>query len=147
MELIFMLLALIAGACAPIQAGINSQLRYATGDPLLAALISFSVGTLALAAYSIAARVQLPPTRTFLDLPLWLWTGGVLGAFLVAVSIILVPKLGAATLMALMITGQMSLSVVLDHFGLIGYTLHPISGWRLVGVVMLVTGVVIIKRF
>jgi len=147
MEIIYILLALIAGTCAPVQAGINSQLRYATGDPLLAALISFSVGTIALAAYSLAARIQIPPFRAFLDLPWWLWTGGVLGAFLVAVTIILVPKLGAATLMALMITGQMAMSLVLDQYGLVGYQLHPTSVWRLVGVAMLVAGVVMIKRF
>jgi transporter family-2 protein len=147
MELVYIVLALVAGACAPTQAGINSQLRLWTQDPVFAAMISFLVGTLSLMAYVLVLRVPWPSLKTVPDLPLWIWSGGVLGAFLVAVSIVLAPKIGAATLMALMIAGQMGSSIILDHYGLVGYEIHPASAWRLVGVVLVVLGVVLIKRF
>lgn len=147
MELVYMLVALVAGACAPTQAGINSQLRLWTQDPVFAAMISFAVGTLVLVAYVVVLRVPWPPLKTVPELPLWMWSGGVLGAFLVVVSILLAPEIGAANLMAFMITGQMVAGIVLDHFGLIGYEIHPTNIWRLIGVVLLVAGVVLIKKF
>lgn len=147
MELFHSVLAVIAGALGPVQAGINAQLRVWTRDPILAALISFAVGTLALLGYVIAFRVNWPPLHTAGTLPWWAWTGGMLGAFFVAVSIVLVPKLGAATLMALMISGQLLSGIILDHFGLVGYEVRELNIWRLLGVAMLVTGVILIKRF
>ena len=147
MELLFLLLALIAGACAPTQAGINAQLRLWTGDPVSAAMISFAVGTLSLFVYALVLRIPWPPVRTAGELPWWMWAGGCLGAFLVAVTIMLVPKLGAATMMAFMIAGQMLAGLVLDHYGLVGYELRPVNEWKVVGAILLVAGVVIIKRF
>ncbi len=146
-SLFFLLLALAAGACAPTQAGINSQLRVFTGDPTLAALISFAVGTLSLLICCLVLRIPWPAAQTLSHLPWWMWTGGCMGAFLVFVSIILAPKLGAATTLAFMIAGQMFMSLVLDNYGLIGFPEHPTSLWRFVGVVLLVVGVVMIRRF
>jgi bacterial/archaeal transporter family-2 protein len=147
MELVYCLLALLAGACAPTQAGINSQLRLWTGDPVMAAMISFAVGTLALLAYSVVLRIPWPDLGSASELPWWIWTGGFLGAFLVAVTVILVPHLGAATLMAFMITGQMFMSLILDNYGLVGFEPRPFSLWRIVGTILLVTGVILIKKF
>jgi transporter family-2 protein len=147
MDLVYILIALIAGACAPTQAGINSQLRIWTHDPVLAAMISFLVGTLALAVYVLVLRVPFPPIKTAAELPVWMWSGGFLGAFLVVVSIVLAPKIGAANLMAFMIAGQMVSGIFLDHFGLVGYEIHPTNVWRLVGVALLVAGVILIKKF
>ncbi len=147
MELVYLLVALVAGACAPTQAGINAQLRLWTQDPVFASMISFSVGTLVLVAYVVILRVPWPPLKTAPELPLWIWSGGILGAFLVVVSIVLAPKIGAANLMAFMIAGQMVAGMVLDQFGLIGYEIHPTSVRRLIGVILLVAGVVLIKKF
>jgi bacterial/archaeal transporter family-2 protein len=148
MELLFYaLLALAAGACAPTQAGVNAQLRVIAGDPVLAAFISFAVGTLSLLVCTLALRVPWPAFHTFSQLPWWMWTGGCLGAFLVFVSIILAPKLGAANTLAFIIAGQMLTSVILDNYGLIGFPVHPTTLWRLVGVGLLVAGVIMIERF
>jgi len=147
MELLYILIAIFAGSCAPTQAGINSRLSVAVGSTILAALISFAVGTLALAAYSTILRIPWPQAKALQGLPWWLWTGGCLGAFFVAVTIFLVPKLGAATLMATVIAGQMSASIFLDHYGLLGYPVHPASAWRLLGVALIVGGVTLIRRF
>lgn len=147
MEFYYIILALIAGACAPTQAGINSQLGSVMGTPSLAAMISFMIGALGLTAYVLVAGVSWPPIRTFTEIPWWMWTGGLMGAFLVFVSIILAPKLGAATTLGLMIAGQMLTSLVLDHFGIVGYEEHPTNIWRITGVCLLLAGVVLIKKF
>jgi len=147
MEFLHIIIAIIAGSCAPTQAGINSRLSMVAGSTVLAALISFAVGTLTLAAYSAILRIPWPQTKALQSLPWWIWTGGCLGAFFVAVTIFLVPKLWAATLMAAVIAGQMVASICLDHYGLLGYPLHPASAWRLLGVALIVGGVLLIRRF
>jgi bacterial/archaeal transporter family-2 protein len=147
MELLYCLVALIAGACAPTQAGINAELRLWTGDPVFAAMISFAVGTLALSAYVALFRIPWPQLGTATALPWWIWTGGFLGAFLVAVTVIVAPKLGAATTMGFMVSGQMLAGLFLDHHGLVGYDTHPVNIWRLLGACMVVGGAILIKKY
>ncbi len=147
MDVYYVILALIAGACAPTQAGINSQLGSITGDPSIAAMISFMVGAIGLTTYVVVTGVPWPSIRIFGEVPWWMWTGGLLGAFLVFVSIVLAPKLGATATLGLIVAGQMIVSVVLDHFGLIGYEEHPTNIWRILGVILLLVGVVLIKKF
>jgi transporter family-2 protein len=145
MEFVYIILALIAGTCAPTQAGINSRLSMETNSHVLAALISFLVGTIALWIYSTMLRIAWPESHVLSGLPWWIWTGGVLGAFFVAVTIFLAPKLGATTLMASLIAGQMIASLFLDHYGLLGFPLHATSLWRLGGAGLIVAGVMIIR--
>lgn len=140
-------LALVAGTCIPTQAGINARLSLWARSPVLAAGISFLVGTLALAGYLLASRFPLPPLRSAAEQPWWLWSGGVLGAFFVAVTIYLAPRLGAANMLAWVLTGQMTAAMFLDHFGLLGYPLHPFSAGRAAGVLLLVAGVLMIRIF
>ena len=64
-----------------------------------------------------------------------------------AATVILVPKLGAALTFALIIAGQMVISVILDHFGLIGLPVKVLSAGRVIGIVLLVVGVVLIRKF
>jgi transporter family-2 protein len=143
--MLYIVLAIAAGFCLPTQAGINSRLNLWTQSPILAAAISFAVGTLALFTYVIILRVPLPSMSSLKQYPWWIWSGGFLGAFLVASTIILAPRLGAASMLALIVSGQMLASVALDHYGLIGYAVHPINAWRVCGVLLLVGGVVLIR--
>ena len=147
MDVFYIFLAFLAGACAPTQAGINSQLRLWTNDPVLAAMVSFAVGTMALFLYVLLLRTPWPAPKALYCSPWWVWTGGLLGAFLVAVTVILAPELGAGTMMGMMVAGQMTAGIVLDHFGVVGYEEHSMNIWRCFGAILVVSGVVIIKRF
>jgi transporter family-2 protein len=140
-------LAVLAGFCLPTQAGINAQLNLWCRSSILAATISFAVGTLALLIYALILRIPWPPAGTVSRYPWWIWSGGLLGAFLVVSTILLAPRLGAASMVSLVVAGQMLASVFLDQFGLLGYEVHPFNAWRLIGVMMLVGGVVMIKSF
>lgn len=146
-SLLFILMALLAGISVPTQAGINAQLGLWTRSPTIAAAISFAVGTLALFVYIFLMRIPLPSLAAVGSHPWWIWIGGVLGAFFVTATIILVPKLGAATMVATILAGQMFASLIFDHFGLLGYPLHPISLGRIAGVLLLCLGIWMIKYF
>ena len=144
---IFLLMALLAGISVPTQAGINAQLGLWTRSPVLASTISFMVGTLTLVLYSLVTRIPLPSLATAGNHPWWIWVGGSLGAFFVTSTIILVPKLGATTMVALILAGQMFASLLLDHFGWLGYPLHPISLGRIAGIILVCGGIWLIKFF
>ncbi|WP_404376106.1 DMT family transporter [Vreelandella aquamarina] len=138
---------LVAGAMLPMQAGINAGLARGWGHPLWAATVSFGIGTIVLLGASTALRLTVPSWQQLSDIPLWSWSGGILGAFYVTVMVIFAPKLGAATLLALVVAGQMLASTLLDHFGVLGFPQQAISLPRLLGVVLLFLGVILIRRF
>lgn len=145
--LLYILLALAAGICIPTQAGINAQLSHWTRSPTLAAGISFAVGTVCLTLYVLASRIPLMPATALAGAPWWIWSGGALGAFFVASTIFLVPKLGATTMLALVLAGQMVTSLLLDHFGAFAFPIHPISLPRIIGVFMVAAGVILIQKY
>ena len=143
---IFLLLAILAGAALPVQFAVNSELRGAVGGPVTAAAISFLVGTFALAAAVLLSRQEVPALSGVSQAPWWAWTGGVLGAFLVAASIILTPRLGAATTVTFIVAGQILASIILDHFGLLNLPVHPVTLQRLGGAALVVAGVIVVLR-
>jgi transporter family-2 protein len=144
--LVFLLIALLAGALLPVQAGVNLQLRVLLGHPLAATLVSFVVGTLGLAAVASALRVPLPLGAAWVRSEWWHWLGGLLGAVYILATIIVAPRLGAATLVAALVAGQMVASLALDQFGWVGFAEHPITPLRLAGAALIVGGVVLVQR-
>jgi transporter family-2 protein len=144
--LALVLLALFVGLLLPIQAGVNAQLRIAVGDPLAAALVSFLVGSAGLATLMLVLRVPLPLAAAWQRSEWSHWIGGLLGAAYVALAVVLAPRLGAGTLTAAVVAGQMVTSVVLDHFGWVGFTQQPLSLTRLAGAALVVGGVALIQR-
>ncbi len=146
MTAIFLLFAILAGVALPVQFAVNSELRGAVGGPVTAAAVSFLVGTLALAAAVLLSRQEVPALSGATQAPWWAWTGGLLGAFLVAASIILTPRLGAATTVTFIIAGQILASIILDHFGLLNLPVHPVTLQRLGGAALVIAGVVVVLR-
>lgn len=140
------LLALLAGVGLPTQAGINAQLSLWTRSSITAALISFAVGTLALGIAAITSAPSLPLWSSAAALPWWIWSGGVMGAFFVATSTFIAPQLGATTMLALILAGQIVASLIFDHFGFLGYPLHPLNLQRIIGLCLLIAGVITIRN-
>ena len=143
----FIVLAVLAGIAMPTQATINSKLANSIDSPLLAAFISFAVGTIALFIYIILTGVPLGNLANAKDAPLVAWAGGILGAFFVTVMILVVPRIGVALAFSLAIGGQMIASLVIDHFGWLGVTERPISPLRVLGAALITVGVVLVRRF
>jgi transporter family-2 protein len=144
---LYLLFAVAAGAMLPFQFGVNAQLSHWVGSPIRAAFVSFLVGTIALVIISAFVRKPLPSLARLGDVPWWVWIGGLLGAFYVAGSIVTAPKLGAVTLVAAIVFGQTLASVLVDQFGWVGFREHHASPGRLVGVVLVATGLVLVRAF
>src|SRR4051812_45208484 len=134
------LLGIAAGFGISVQVGMNTQLRRVLGSAYSAALISFLVGTIALGAMVLLTRTAPPSRATFGAIPWWAWFGGLCGAFYVAVSTIVAAQLGAASLLALALAGQLTMALMIDHFGWLGLPENPITWVRFAGIGLLAAG-------
>ena len=139
------LLVLLAGGMIALQAPTNAMLAKAGGSPVLAALISFAVGTLALFCAWLASGHR-PGTKAFADLPAYAWIGGVYGAIYVAVAAYAAPRIGLAALITIGIAGQVAMALLLDHVGALGLPRDPITFGRIAGVLLVIAGVVLVRR-
>jgi bacterial/archaeal transporter family-2 protein len=147
MKWILLVIGVVAGGLLPTQAGINAQLARNLGNPLLAASVSFAIGAIALILYTVVFHISLPPLGQIKQIPWYLWVGGILGTIYLTTTIVLAPLLGAATMIGLVVAGQMLASIVLDNFSLVGFPVHPLSFWRAIGAILLIVGVALIQRF
>ena len=143
----YLLFGFLAGAMLPIQFGINAQLANWVDSPLRATLVSFAVGTLALAVAMLVAYRDWPPVGRMSSAPWWVWVGGLLGAFYVLGSVVAAPRLGAATLVAVILAGQAFASLVVDHYGWVGFEENPITPGRLAGIALVAVGVALVRFF
>ncbi len=134
-----------AGCLVGMQAPINSRLGKTVGG-VQAASFSFLVGTAALVAIAFVLRGGLGSLGSLGKVPWWALVGGLLGAVYVFVALEAVRTLGASGLTAVVITGQLAISVAIDRFGLLGVQRTPITASRIAGLVLLVAGVALVVR-
>lgn len=147
MDLAVMFVAVGLGASIGVQPVINARLGNFAGNPALAALISTLTSTTVLLIYVLIIRPELPSLAVMRSGPWWIWTGGLIGAVYVAVSLNVAQRLGATTLVAVVLVGQMIAALIVDHYGLLGLAEHAISPLRILGVLLLIVGVVLIRMF
>jgi bacterial/archaeal transporter family-2 protein len=144
---ILIIVALLMGAVLPLQASVNTKLADHVGSPILSALISFIVGTIALLTYVLITGIPLANAANARNASPITWTGGLMGAFFVAAAIILLPKLGVAMTVTLIIAGQMLTGLIVDHFGILGVPVKEINAFRLFGAFLVIAGVVLIRKY
>lgn len=142
---LFYLLVVAAGASVALQQVLISNLRVQIGSAWWAAVASYLVGLL----FTLAIALVAPGPKFNELIPKngdWLpWTGGIFGAIFLAITILMLPKLGAATTISLIIVGQMTLSLIMDHFGLLGLPVQPVSLLKMAGAGLLILGVALIR--
>jgi transporter family-2 protein len=139
-------LVIAAGMLMPAQAGINAEFRRFAGHPLWAGLLNFAVGLTVIALAALLWRLPLPPPGLVAQAPWWAWIGGLCGATLVLSSLIAAPQLGAALLITCLVAGQLLASLVIDHYGWVGYPQRALTLERIVGAALLVVAVWLIQR-
>jgi bacterial/archaeal transporter family-2 protein len=140
------ILGVVAGLGLTLQVGMNTQLRRVLQSANVAALISFTVGTVALIALILVLRAPVPTRAAFAAVPYWAWFGGLLGAFYVATSTVVASELGATTLLGLALAGQLATALIVDHFGWLGLPENPITWTRIAGVALVGAGVWLVSR-
>ena len=128
--------AFVAGAIVAVQGRINGELGQVTDDGVLAAVINFSVGLVALAVFVLArpttrsALRGLPEQLRNRAIPWWAMLGGLAGASFVAAQSITVSALGVALFTVATVAGQTGMSLAVDRWGLGPTGMLPVSALR-----------------
>jgi len=138
-------LAVVAGVLVAIQAPTNAILAKASGSPVVAAFISFMVGTVVLGAMvaGTSGRLLAPELK---GVPWYAWIGGIYGAFFVAIAAFAAPRVGVGVLLTAAIAGQLLAAVALDHYGFFGLERQPVNLARAAGIGLVLIGAVLVRR-
>ena len=142
-NLLLILLMSAGGVAVALQPSINARLAEKTGF-LQAATISFAIGTLCLLLISLSSGQG--SFRRMGEADWWQLSGGLFGAFFVAMTVLGVPRIGTTAVLALTIASQLIAGILLDHFGVFGMRGIAIDFRRGAGVLLLLVGVVLICR-
>lgn len=140
------LLAVGAGVSVLVQQVLNANLRAELGSASWSGLVSYTLGVACMLGLVAVLRDPIPSSAVIARVPWWAWSGGMFGAIFIGLAIVLVPKLGGAAFVALLVTGQMMAALAFDHYGWLGLAHRPIDLPRVVGVALLVGGVLLIHR-
>ncbi|MDB6037535.1 MAG: EamA-like transporter family protein [Verrucomicrobiales bacterium] len=143
---VLFLLVALGGVGLSLQMAWNSRLREATGSPVLTTMISVVVTLLMLSIIWVTGVTQRGSIPAFQSVPKWAWFGGVFAGYYLVVSLIAIPKLGAAVVFALVISGQMIAALLLDSTGAFGLAQIPVSSVRILGTSLLLFGVILIQK-
>lgn len=131
----------------PVQAILNTRLGRQTGGPLMGSLISFIVGLVCLLVLNLisnySAVIQLKPAATS---PWYIWLGGVIGAIFVGYITWVNQKQGVALTFALVVSGQIFVSLLIDHYGLLGSAIRTITLEKIAGAILIIAGLILIKK-
>jgi transporter family-2 protein len=134
-----------AGIALVVMQALNAGLGAQLASPLWAGLVNYVVSTVTIGVALIVFREPWPTLAAARVSPQF-WLGGIFGTLYVLASIFMLRRLGAATLIALLVAGQMIGSLIVDHFGLFGVRPHPMDVTRLAGAALLVAGVLLIRH-
>lgn len=140
-----MLAALASGALAALQAPTNAMLGRAVNSPVNAALVSFAIGTAALAVIALFLGVR-PNQEAVRGLPLYAWAGGLYGAFFVTAAVFAAPRIGLTFFIALLIAGQLAMAMLLDHLGAFGLRQDPVGPVKVLGILLVLAGAILVRR-
>ncbi|MCJ2052864.1 DMT family transporter [Methylobacterium sp. J-070] len=139
---------LIAGIANAIQPGQNSTLARSFSQPLVAGLV-VGIGTAltVLVAGLVSRRLAWPTPQELSQVPWWAWGGGILGGGIVTTQLLVARQVGAGVFLGLLVTAGVVTSILLDHFGWVGFEEHPASLWRVLGGLLMVAGVALVALF
>ncbi|MCZ2223828.1 MAG: DMT family transporter [Chitinophagales bacterium] len=145
---LLLMVCFFSGILMPMQAGVNFKLAKAINNNVIgAAFISFFIGTIVLAGYALYTnQLKFNIFSAAKTQPYWIWMGGVIGAFFVAATTLIVPKVGSTMAFSLIIAGQLFISVIIDHYGLLGVPVTPVTIKKIMGILLLGVAIWLIKE-
>jgi|ERR1017187_5020097 transporter family-2 protein len=141
----------LTGVLNSVQAGSNATLEKYLQNPILSALVSFGSGfavlLLALAIYAATTKASMPSGQQIGAVPWWGWIGGTFGALYILAMVLTAEKVGSGIFVGLTITASILASLVIDHYGLLGFQRHTAGPGRLIGGALMVAGMLLIGKF
>jgi transporter family-2 protein len=146
MSVVLLLLAIAAGLANPFQSGVNAELNKQLTRPLWTGIFVYVSGVAGLLLVQLVMRQPLPTNR-LAAVPWWAWTGGLISLVSTVIGLTIAQKLGSGIFTGLSVTASLVTSVLLDHFGLIGFRPHAASPGRIAGCFLMVAGLWMVAKF
>ena len=137
-------LSFLGGVLNTVQSGSNSTLAKTLGQPMLAALIVSLANAVFYLVVSVFIGIGVPDKSAFAAVPWWAWLGGMFGGLYVLTTIFFAEKLGAGVFIGLTVTAGVITSIVMDHWGLVGFKPHALNWPRLLGAAFMIGGLVLV---
>ena len=135
---------LLAGFCVCFQSTINGYWQSKIGVHSTILINGFVVALLTLVFFLLAN--QTPIERITSEVRPWVVLNGICGATIITIAALTFPRIGAASVIVLIIAGQLVTAIILDHFGTLNLPHHPVSMVRIMGIVCVVLGVFLTTR-
>ena len=135
--------AALAGAFIPVMAILNGRLGKSMGEALHASVILFGVGFLFCLTVALVLTKSLPHATDLANAQPIEYLGGFIVGFYVISATLLAPRIGLANFIICAVSAQIIISVVIDHYGLLGSTIRPVNITRLIGVGLLIAGIIV----
>lgn len=147
MNWFWLLLAAIAGSVVPIQAAANARLGTALGHPIWGVIVNTVLATAIVGGYGLVFRPGNLTADNLAGIPWWAYIGGACAAvYLFSISAA-APRLGGATLIGMIVLGQLVVAALLDHFGALDLPQQPLTLGRVAGLLLILVGVIAVRRF
>lgn len=143
-SLLFFAAMFCGGMAVALQPSINGRLAQRIGA-VESSCISFAVGTLILFTIVLLGG-RIGNLRGIAQAGWWEFSGGLLGAVFVTLTIVIVPRIGTASAMAATIAAQLITGLLLDQFGFLGFRTIAMDGKRALGVALLLIGAGLVFR-
>lgn len=148
MAIVYMIVAALLGVVLTTQIATNKQLGEHLHNLYIPAFVNMVIGVVATLALTLAFSKEYPSGAMIRSAPWYGWLGGgVLGAVYLTGNVLLAPKIGAGTLIGLVVTGQIVFSVLVDNYGWFGFEQHDASWPRIVGCLLLAGGAGLVSKF
>ena len=138
------LLAVGTGALLSAQGPVLTRLAEFVGGPLQAGATAFAIGFAVLIGLCLVSGSGAPAASGLLRMPLWVWLAGTIGAAVIVVTVLVVPRLGVAPFVAAVIFGQLTGALIIDHIGGFGLDVRRVGPRELIGVALLFAGAVMV---
>ncbi len=139
--------AIASGMANPAQAGANAQLKKSAGEALFSAIVVYGSGLLSMLLLHLVLRAAWPGSGKLAGVPWWAWTGGLLSLASTMAGITLAQKMGSGVFTGITLTAAIATSILLDHFGWIGFEQHTASWPRVLGCALMISGLWLVARF
>ena len=146
MGILMFLAAVVGGLANPFQSGTNAQLNKQLGQSLWATICVYAIGLAVLLGIQVFVRQPVPLDKVH-EVAWWAWLGAPISLVSTFIALTIAQKMGSGMFTGATVTASLVMSVVLDHFGMVGFKVHAASPMRLVGCVVMIAGLWLIAKF
>ena len=147
MKFAWLIIVFVCGALLPFQAGLNARLGKSIESPIYASIFSFIVGAITVVIYLQFTKETITWAVVKSTSIVSLLGGGITGAIFITATMLALPRIGMALTFGLVVAGQVIVAVLLDHFKILVAEQHPFNLWRLLGIILILLGVIIVRKF